>query len=83
MQVHSHLIKNEIIGFLAGYSLKKKDSKEASWSQSTSSTLVITEAYHLDSYQDGACYDDGGHSYADGASRASCGQPGGGGGTKQ
>jgi proteasome lid subunit RPN8/RPN11 len=42
MQVHAHLIKNEIIGFLAGYdmSVKGKDGVK-----NENKTLVITEAY--------------------------------------
>jgi hypothetical protein len=37
MQVHSHLIKNEVIGFMAGYRMTQKNSEKK--------TMVITEAY--------------------------------------
>jgi hypothetical protein len=40
MQVHCHLIKNEVIGFLAGYIINLKNDKK---------TLVITEAYPAES----------------------------------
>ena len=45
MQVHSHLIKNEVIGFLAGHEItrKHKDSKVEQ------KTLYISEAYPAES----------------------------------
>ena len=37
MQVHSHLLKHEVIGFMAGYTLSQKKAEKK--------TLVITEVY--------------------------------------
>lgn len=37
MQIHSHLLSNEIIGFLAGYNIVSDKNKKQ--------TIVITEAY--------------------------------------
>ena len=39
MQVHSHLIKNEIIGLMAGYCLKPSSKKENK--EQRKQTLVI------------------------------------------
>lgn len=41
MQVHSHLLQNEIIGFVAGYRIPSDKSKR--------STLIITETYPCES----------------------------------
>ena len=43
MQVHSHLIKNEVIGFMAGYRMNQKNSEKK--------TMVITEAYPAEALQ--------------------------------
>ena len=43
MQIHSHLIKNEVIGFLAGYSQKQMRSNKNQNGNLIS--MIITEAY--------------------------------------
>ena len=51
MQIHSHLIKNEVIGFMAGYSIQCKGFK----------TLVITEVYPGESLNSGSSYNKSSH----------------------
>ena len=41
MQIHSHLLVNEIIGFIGGYTFKFDRKKQQ--------TLLITDAYPCDS----------------------------------
>ncbi len=45
MQVHSHLLTHEIIGFLGGYNFKFERKK--------AQTVVITEAYPCSSFKAG------------------------------
>ena len=52
MQVHTHLLKNEVIGFMAGYNIKCSHTKKNSASserESRKKTLVISEVYPAES----------------------------------